>query len=91
MPFPAMPSPATAEALARIDPDMRSDIDKFKEQLARYTAGDLDENVFQVFRLSNGVYGQRQGGNQQMVRVKVPHGSVTPEQLDMLGWGGRRL
>ena len=83
---PAIPSPATPEALARIDPDMRSDIDKFKVQFARYSAGELEEDLFKVFRLSNGIYGQRQGGTQQMVRVKVPHGSITPEQLDMLGW-----
>ena len=85
-PYPATPSPATPEALARIDPDMRSDIDKFKDQLARYLACELDEDVFKVFRLSNGIYGQRQGGTQQMVRVKVPHGSITAEQLDTLGW-----
>ena len=40
--------------------------------LARYLAGELDEDVFRVFRLKNGIYGQRQGGHNQMVRVKVP-------------------
>ena len=79
-----------------IDPEARADIAKFEEQLARYLAGDLDEDVFRVFRLNNGIYGQRQGGHNQMVRVKVPYGSITPEQLDMFahiaetysrGWG----
>ena len=51
--------------------------------LARYLAGEIDEDVFRVFRLNNGIYGQRQGGHNQMVRVKVPYGPVTPEQLDM--------
>ena len=37
--------------------------------------GDLDDDVFRVFRLNNGIYGQRQGGHNQMVRVKVPYGS----------------
>ena len=73
-------------ALARIDPEMRADIDKFRTQLNRYLAGDLEEDVFKAFRLSNGVYGQRQGGAQQMVRVKVPYGSIRPEQLEMIGW-----
>ena len=41
--------------------------------------------MFRVFRLNNGIYGQRQGGHNQMVRVKVPYGSITPEQLDMFG------
>ncbi len=79
-----------------IDPEARSDIEKFEEQLERYLAGDLDEDAFRVFRLNNGIYGQRQGGHNQMVRVKAPYGSVTPEQLDMFahlsetysrGWG----
>ena len=79
-----------------IDPEARADIEKFEEQLARYLAGDLEEDAFRVFRLNNGIYGQRQGGHNQMVRVKAPYGSVTPEQLDMFahisetysrGWG----
>ena len=53
--------------------------------LHRYLAGEMDEDVFRVFRLNNGIYGQRQGGHNQMVRVKVPYGSLTPEQLDMFG------
>ncbi|MDQ4097118.1 MAG: nitrite/sulfite reductase, partial [Actinomycetota bacterium] len=73
-----------------------ADIGKFEQQLARYLAGDLEEDVFRVFRLNNGIYGQRQGGHNQMVRVKVPYGSLTPDQLEMLahiadtysrGWG----
>ena len=35
-------------------------------------------------RLNQGIYGQRQGGTNQMVRVKVPYGRVEPEQLEML-------
>ncbi|GAC1317447.1 MAG: nitrite/sulfite reductase [Acidimicrobiales bacterium] len=80
------------------EPDalMLADIAKFDDMLARNLAGDLDDDVFRVFRLNNGIYGQRQGGHNQMVRVKVPYGSVTPTQLDMMayaadeysrGWG----
>jgi sulfite reductase beta subunit-like hemoprotein len=79
-----------------IDPEMRADIDKFEVQLARYLSGDLEEDAFRVFRLNNGIYGQRQGGHNQMVRVKLPYGGINPEQLDMMaylsetysrGWG----
>ena len=79
-----------------VDPDQLADIEKFEVQLARYLAGDLEEDVFRVFRLNNGIYGQRQGGHHQMVRVKVPYGSMTPDQLDAMayiadtysrGWG----
>jgi len=68
-----------------IDPEIRADVEKFEVQLARYLSGELEEDAFRVFRLNNGVYGQRQGGHNQMLRVKVPYGSITPEQLDMFG------
>ena len=73
-----------------------ADIEKFEQQLALYLAGEVEEDVFRVFRLNNGIYGQRQGGHHQMVRVKVPYGSLTPDQLEMMahvaetysrGWG----
>ena len=81
---------------APVDPEMAADIDKFEEQLAGYFAGRVPEDVFRVFRLNNGIYGQRQGGTNQMVRVKVPYGAMTADQLDALadlvvdhsrGWG----
>jgi sulfite reductase beta subunit-like hemoprotein len=80
----------------QIDPEMAADIAKFEELLADYQAGRIEEDVFRVFRLNNGIYGQRQGGTNQMVRVKVPYGAMTADQLDLLadviddhsrGWG----
>jgi sulfite reductase (ferredoxin) len=82
--------------IREIDPAAKADIDKFERQLDLYLKGELDEDVFRVFRLNNGIYGQRQGGHNQMVRIKVPYGSIEPDQLDMLahigetysrGWG----
>ena len=72
------------------DPALEADIEKFETMLAGYLAGDVPEDVFRVFRLNNGIYGQRQGGHDQMVRVKVPYGSMTPEQLEMLGFVAER-
>ncbi len=63
------------------DPGQVADIAMFREQLAAYQSGVMPEDVFHVFRLNNGIYGQHQGGTNQMVRVKVPYGSMTPEQL----------
>jgi sulfite reductase beta subunit-like hemoprotein len=74
------------EAVA--DPAALEDIAKFEEQLARYLADDLPEDAFRVFRLNNGIYGQRQGGHNQMVRVKAPAGQLTPRQLDALAYIG---
>ncbi len=73
-----------------IDPalaaELAADIEKFERLLADHLAGRVDEDAFRVFRLNNGIYGQRQGGHNQMVRVKLPYGHVTPEQLEMLGF-----
>jgi sulfite reductase (ferredoxin) len=73
----------------QIDPAMAAeiaaDIAKFETVLAQFLAGEVEEDVFRIFRLNNGIYGQRQGGHNQMVRVKVPYGSLVPEQLEMLG------
>jgi sulfite reductase beta subunit-like hemoprotein len=70
---------------SEIDPAQLADIEKFETMLARYLGGDLDEDVFRVFRLNNGIYGQRQGGHNQMVRVKIPYGGLNPEQMDLMG------
>jgi sulfite reductase beta subunit-like hemoprotein len=79
-----------------IDPGALADIEKFERMLDLYLRGEMDEDRFRIFRLNNGVYGQRQGGHNQMLRIKIPYGSVTPEQLEMMahisdtysrGWG----
>src|SRR6476661_831830 len=79
-----------------ISPAALADIQKFERMLALYSRGEMDEDAFRVFRLNQGIYGQRQGGTNQMVRVKIPYGRVDPDQLEMLayvaetysrGWG----
>jgi sulfite reductase beta subunit-like hemoprotein len=79
-----------------IDPAQLADADKFEAILGQYLAGDIEEDAFRIFRLNNGIYGQRQGGHSQMVRVKVPWGGLLPDQLDLMadvadrysrGWG----
>ena len=73
-----------------IDPAIAADIEKFEVLLARYRSGELEEDRWRVFRLANGIYGQRQGGSNQMVRIKIPYGSLEPEQLEMLATIARR-
>jgi sulfite reductase (ferredoxin) len=71
-----------------INPEALADIEKFERVLAQYLAGEVEEDVFRIFRLNNGIYGQRQQGHNQMVRIKVPYGSLSPEQLEMLAYVG---
>ncbi|MBA2326070.1 MAG: nitrite/sulfite reductase [Actinobacteria bacterium] len=68
-----------------LEPEIADELDKFEDGVRRYLAGEIEEDVFRVFRLNQGIYGQRQGGHHQMVRVKVPYGRLDPEQLEMLG------
>ncbi len=96
MRYPATPFVEPIDAAAEAKQGQERDIEKFEWALAQYLAGDLDPDVFRVFRLHNGIYGQRQGGHHQMVRVKLPYGGITPDQLDTMahiaetysrGWG----
>ncbi|MGZ6983141.1 MAG: nitrite/sulfite reductase, partial [Ilumatobacteraceae bacterium] len=68
-----------------LDAEQQRDIERFERAVAQYLSGEISEDVFRVLRLNNGVYGQRQGGTSQMVRIKLPAGSITPEQLDLMG------
>lgn len=69
-----------------LDPEVADELARFETAVRDYVAGELDEDVFRVVRLNQGIYGQRQGGYNQMVRVKIPHGRLEPEQLEMLGY-----
>ena len=73
-----------------LTPEFAADIEKFTRLLGDYLSGRVDEDAFRVFRLNNGIYGQRQGGHNQMVRVKTPGGVVTADQLEVLGEAAQR-
>ena len=62
-------------------PILAREFDDFDTESTRFLEGRLEEDEFIKFRLKQGVYGQRQP-NVQMVRVKLPMGGVTPDQLD---------
>jgi len=61
------------------------DIERFEVAIQQYLSGEITEDVFRVMRLNNGIYGQRQGGTNQMVRIKLPAGTITPQQLELMG------
>ncbi len=76
-----MTTAASPPKSTEIPPEIQADIEKFERHLADFHAGDLHEDVFRTIRLAMGVYGQRQGGTNQMVRVKMPWGGLTPDQI----------
>lgn len=58
---------------------------KFASTIEALHAGAIDpDKEFKPFRLVHGVYGQRQGGENQMVRIKLKYGKVTPHQMRVL-------
>jgi sulfite reductase beta subunit-like hemoprotein len=62
-------------------PIITREFDDFDNEAEKFLAGDTEENEFIGFRLKQGVYGQRQA-DVQMIRVKLPFGGITPDQMD---------
>src|SRR5438445_8861138 len=67
-------------------PILEREFDDFDTRAARFMRGELAEDEFVGFRLRQGVYGQRQP-DVQMIRVKLPFGGVTPEQMEAFAAG----
>jgi sulfite reductase beta subunit-like hemoprotein len=65
----------------RVIPIIEREFDDFDTESQRYLRGELEETEFIKFRLKQGVYGQRQP-DVQMIRVKLPFGGITPEQME---------
>src|SRR3989304_1083321 len=65
-------------------PVVREEIDEFEGVIQRYRAGQMEPTPFRAYRLHRGVYGQRQPDT-QMVRIKIPFGGLTADQLEGLG------
>lgn len=66
--------------LNQINPDSKDDIVELESKIKAFRSEELDSEKFRAYRLARGVYGQRQEGV-QMIRIKLPYGKVTPEQL----------
>jgi sulfite reductase beta subunit-like hemoprotein len=62
-------------------PILQREYDDFKTEATKFLEGQTEEDEFIKFRLKQGVYGQRQP-DVQMIRVKLPFGGVTPEQME---------
>jgi sulfite reductase (NADPH) hemoprotein beta-component len=58
-----------------------ADIDEFVATLEKYERGELTPDQWRGFRLVRGTYGQRQTDDAQMLRVKVPQGILSTDQL----------
>jgi len=62
------------------NPIVEKDIIELERKIRQHKNGEIDDERFRSLRLARGVYGQRQLGV-QMIRIKLPFGRVTGEQL----------
>jgi sulfite reductase (ferredoxin) len=62
------------------NPIVQKEIIDLERKIALFKDGKIDDERFRSLRLARGVYGQRQEGV-QMIRIKLPYGKVTSEQL----------
>jgi len=58
----------------------KKDILELERRIEKFKNGEIEEDKFKLYRLTRGVYGQRQSGV-QMIRIKLPYGKVTTKQL----------
>lgn len=62
------------------NPIVEEEILELEKRIRSFKEGKESDDKFKSLRLARGVYGQRQAGV-QMVRIKLPFGRVTSEQL----------
>lgn len=68
------------QLLDKINPVAKEDILELNSKIQAFRSEEIDAEKFRAYRLVRGVYGQRQEGV-QMIRIKLPYGKVSPEQL----------
>jgi len=54
---------------------------QYRDQTARYLAGEISDDAFQQLRLRNGLYIQRLA---PMLRIAVPYGTISSRQLKVI-------
>jgi sulfite reductase (ferredoxin) len=65
---------------SEIPQEILEEISNFEAEVGRFLRQEVHPEVFRRFRLQHGIYGQWQEGV-QMVRLKIPFGGLTPQQL----------
>ena len=63
---------------------LEKETDNFANKVKLYRQGKLSDDDFRRFRLQHGAYGSRLRPDYSMIRIKVPGGEITPEQLEKI-------
>jgi sulfite reductase (ferredoxin) len=79
-------APAGQKGVSQPKPNPRwgreEETEFFAKKVKLFRQGKLTEDEFRRFRLQHGAYGSRLHADYSMVRIKVPAGEVTPEQIE---------
>lgn len=62
------------------------EVDTFADIVKLYRQKKISEDEFRRFRLQNGTYSSRMQKDYSMIRIKIPSGIITPEQLEKLSF-----
>ena len=72
------------EFLREVPQASREEITDFRQLVERYFTGQMSPDEFKARRLHMGTYGIRGEKDVHMMRIKIPQGAVTAEQLECL-------
>ena len=72
---------ATTFGRARLSFANESEVDEFASTLDKFERGEITADQWRAFRLVRGTYGQRQTDDASMLRIKIPQGILTGEQI----------
>jgi sulfite reductase (NADPH) hemoprotein beta-component len=67
---------------ARLSFAKQQDVDDFVDMLDKFERGEITPDEWRGFRLVRGTYGQRQLGDESMLRIKIPQGILDVHQLE---------
>ena len=67
---------------------VRDRVAQFRDQVERRLSGELTEDQFKPLRLMNGVYLQLHA---YMLRIAIPYGTLSPDQMRMFAFIGRKF
>ena len=63
---------------------LEKETDNFANKVKLFRQGKLSDDDFRRFRLQHGAYGSRLRPDYSMIRIKIPSGEITPEQLEKI-------
>jgi sulfite reductase (ferredoxin) len=78
----------TAKGISKPKPNPKwgrqEEAEIFAKNVKLFRQGKISEDGFRRFRLQHGAYGSRLRMDYSMVRIKVPGGEITPDQLEKI-------